>query len=133
MDYCATNPNAIVRFHACDMRIKIHSDAGYLNAAGAHSRAGGNFYLGNNDNKPDIQNGAILNPTGILRHIASSAAEAELGALFVNTKEGEVIINTLKYMGHRQGPTPVQTDNSTVNGIANNTIKKQHSRTIDMR
>ena len=38
MDYCATNPNAIVRFHACDMRIKIHSDVRYINAAGARSQ-----------------------------------------------------------------------------------------------
>ena len=78
IDYCATNPNAIVRFHACDMRLKIHSDTGYFNAAGSRSRAGGHFYLQNNDNKPDTKNGAILNPNGILRHIASSEAKDEL-------------------------------------------------------
>ena len=86
--YCAANPDAIVRFRACDMQLKILSNTGYLNEAGSHSQAGGNFYLGNKDNKPEIQNGSILNPNGILRHITSSSAEAELGALFVNTKEG---------------------------------------------
>ena len=86
LDYYATHPTAILRFHASDMRLKIHSDAGYLNESKARSRAGGHFYLGNNNNDPtkDVPNGAILNPTGILRHVASSASEAEYGALFVN-------------------------------------------------
>ena len=36
-------------------------------------------------------------------------------------------------MVHPQGPTPVQTGNSTANGISNNTIKQQRSRAIEMR
>ena len=36
-------------------------------------------------------------------------------------------------MGHPQGHTPIQTDNSTANGIPNNTIKQQRSRAIDIR
>ena len=90
LDYCATHPLAILRFHTSDMRLKIHSDGGYLNESKARSQAGGHFYLGNNDPTTDVPNGAILNPTGILRHVASSASEAEYGALFVNCKEGAV-------------------------------------------
>jgi hypothetical protein len=37
LDYCATHPLAILRFHASDMRLKIHSDAGYLNEPKARS------------------------------------------------------------------------------------------------
>jgi hypothetical protein len=115
------------------MLLKIHSDAGYLNETKARSRAGGHFFLGNLPGKPEAHNGAILNPTGILKHIASSATEAEVGALFVNTKEGEIVRTTLSEMGFPQPATPVTTDNSTANGIMNDTIRRQRSRAIDMR
>ena len=36
-------------------------------------------------------------------------------------------------MGHPQNePTPIQTDNSTETGIANNTIKQRRSKAMDM-
>jgi hypothetical protein len=133
LDYCATHPDATLKYQASDMILKIHSDAGYLNESKGRSRAGGHFYLGNKDNANDINNGAILNPTGILKHVASSASEAELGALFVNCKEGVILRQTLQDMGHPQPTTPVQTDNSTASGIANDTLKQQRSRAMDMR
>jgi hypothetical protein len=128
MDYYATYPNA------SDMISKIHSNAGYLNKSEARSHAGGHFYLDNDENKPNIYNGAILNPTaGILKHVASSAMEAKVGALFVNTKEGKITYTTLKAMGRPQPATPVTTDNSTADGIMNDTIQCQGSCTIHMR
>jgi hypothetical protein len=70
----------------------------------------------------------------ILCHVASAASEAEFGALFVNCKEGTIMRKTLDSMGYPQPTTTIVTDNSTANGIANDTIKKQqHSRAIDMR
>ena len=64
----------------------------------------------------------------------SSAAEAELGALFRNGQEGYAIRNTLEEMGHKQlGPTPIQTDNTTAAGIANDTVKAKPSKAMDMR
>ena len=36
-------------------------------------------------------------------------------------------------MGHPQLPTPICCDNSTVVGIANNTVKRQQSRLMEMR
>lgn len=89
--------------------------------------------MGNHPNKPEVRNGAILNPTGILRHVTSSAAEAKLGALFVNAKEGVFLPQTLKDIGCPQTATPLITDNSTAAGIVNKTIKQQKSRAIDMR
>lgn len=133
LDYCATNPNAITRYKASDMQLRIHSDAGYLNEPQACSRVGGHFYLSNKAPKDDISNGAILNPTGVLKVVVSSAAEAEVAGLFVNGKEGTVIRTTLAEMGHQQEATPIQTDNSTASGIANETIKQQRSRAMDMR
>jgi hypothetical protein len=133
LDYCATNPNSTLLFHASDMILKGHSDASYLNASKARSRVGGHFYLGNLESKPEVYNGAILNPVGILRHVASSASEAEIGGLFVNLKEALVLRQILHDMGYPQPTTPIQTDNSTAAGLANNTIKQNKSRHIDMR
>ena len=87
LDYCATNPNAVMQFYASDMQLCIHSNASYLNEPQACSQARGHFYLSNKVPKTDILNGAILNPTGILKVSVSSTAESEVGALFVNGKK----------------------------------------------
>ena len=131
LDYCATHPDAVLRYYASDMKLAIHSDASYLTESKARSRVGGHHYLTNHNN--DINNGAILTPTGILRNVMSSAAEAELAATFHNMKEGTILRNTLEDMGFPQGPTPLQTDNSTAHGIANNNIKQVKSKAMDMR
>ena len=85
------------------------------------------------DGKPIILNGAILVLCQILKVVAASAAEAELGALFLNTKEAKVIRITLEELGHPQPPTPIHIDNTTTVGIVNNTIKRQKSRAMEMR
>ena len=60
-----------------------------------------------------------------MRLVAASAAEAELGALFLNTHEAKVIRLTLHELGYKQPPTPIHIDNTTAVGIVNNTIKCQ--------
>ncbi len=58
----------------------------------------------------------------------SSAAEAELGALYTTAKEMIPLCQTLIKMGWPQPRTPIQMDNSTAIGITNLTIflqKKQ--------
>eukprot|EP00804_Cyclotella_cryptica_P000477 CCRYP_020030-RA/>CCRYP_020030-RA protein AED:0.46 eAED:0.57 QI:0/-1/0/1/-1/0/1/0/96 len=40
---------------------------------------------------------------------------------------------TLEELGHPQPPTPIHVDNSTTVGIVNNTIKRQKSRSMEMR
>jgi hypothetical protein len=40
---------------------------------------------------------------------------------------------TLEELGHKQLPTPIHVDNSTTVGIVNNTIKRQKSRSMEMR
>ena len=135
LDYCHTHPDARIRYYASDMLLRIHSDASYLSEPEARSRAGGYFYLGNatEDATAQYLNGPIHIVATIIKHVMASAAEAELGALYMNAKEGTVIRNTLKEMGHPQGPTPIQTDNSTANKITNNACKQQRSKAIDMR
>jgi hypothetical protein len=89
LDYCSTHPESTIRYFASDMQLKIHSDASYLSEPKAKSRIGGYFYFGNNTNSPKkpLSNGPLLCHTTVLKHVVSSVAEAECGALFVNAKK----------------------------------------------
>ena len=135
LDYMWTHPDARIRFRASDMVLNVHSDASYLSAPKARSRAGGYFFLGSlpKDNEPIALNGAFYVLCTILKLVASSAAEAELGALFLNAKQAKIIVITLEELGHPQPPTPMHVDNSTTVGIVNSTIKRQKSRSMEMR
>ena len=103
----------------------MYIDASYLSAAKGRSRAGGYFFLGSlpTDGKPIQLNGTIMITCKILKLVASSAAEAELGALFVNTKEARILRLTLQELDHPQTQTPIHVDNTTVIGIVNNMVK----------
>ena len=54
------------------------------------------------DGKPIRLNGNIAVTCAILKLVASSAAEAELGAFFLNTKESRIVRLTLAKLGHPQ-------------------------------
>ena len=135
LDYMHTHPNAVIRFRSSDMILNVHSDASYLTASRARSRAGGYFFLGSlpKNGKPIKLNGNVAITCAILKLVAASAAEAELGALFLNAQEARIIRLTLAEMGHPQPPTPIHVDNTTAVGIVNNTIKRQRSRAMEMR
>ena len=63
----------------------------------------------------------------------SSAAEAEVGALFINARKAVPMQATLEEMGHPQPMTPIQTDNSAVHGVATKTVAPRRLKTMDMR
>ena len=63
----------------------------------------------------------------------ASATEAEMGGLFYNAKDGAMLRTVLEEMGHPQGATPIQTDNTCAAGIVNATVKQRRSKAIDMR
>jgi hypothetical protein len=69
----------------------------------------------------------------ILKAVMSSAAEAELGALYINAREAIPICQLLEKMGHKQPPTPIQTDNSTALGVVNKNIQSRRTKAMDMR
>jgi hypothetical protein len=124
------------------MTLHIHLDASYQSESHSRSLLGGYFFLSSNSpahtttidpNTPQPINGNIHVPCSILKVVVSSAAEAELGALFHNGKDDAWLRTTLTDMGHPQHPTPIQTDNSCASGIANGTVKQRRSKAIDMR
>ncbi len=45
LDYCASQEEAVLTYHARDMILAVHSDAGYLNETKARSRTEGHFFL----------------------------------------------------------------------------------------
>ena len=47
-------------------------------------------------------NGTVLTVAQIIKRVMTSAAEAKLGALFLNTREAIYLCRVLKEMGHPQ-------------------------------
>jgi hypothetical protein len=135
LDYLATHPNATIRFQASDMVLNVHSNTSYLSETKAHSCAWGHFFMGwsPKDGDPIKLNGAFFTLCTILRFVVALAAETELGALFLNCKEGIIFRLTLEELGHPQPRTPVHCNNATTIGIANNTVKRQQSQSMEMR
>ena len=131
LNYAASLPNAEKIYKASDMILTIDSDAAYLVAPQARSRAGGFHYLGNKDGT--LFNGSIAVIARIIKNVMASAAEAEVGALYLNAQAAVPLRTTLNELGHPQPATPIKTDNSTADGILNGTIKQQRSKAIDMR
>jgi hypothetical protein len=58
--------------------------------------------------------------------VSSAGAEEEFGGLlFHNGKDGCPVQTWLEELGHPQPPTPLKTDNTTADGIANDTVKQK--------
>ncbi len=129
----ATNLDAILTYKKSDMVLAVHSNALYLSEPAARSRAGGHFFCSSNVDDDPPNNGAILNISKILKAVMSSAAKAKLGALYINAREAIPMQHLLKEMGHKQPPTPIQTDNSTAFGIVTNNIHPRRTKAMDMR
>ena len=108
LDYLATHSNATLRYYASAIVLNSHSDAYYSSERGAKSRATGHYFLGwvTRDNAPIRFNCAIYTLCNIMKFVASSVAEADLGAIFMNAKEGRIVQLTLKELDtpNRQPP-----------------------------
>ena len=67
------------------MMLSLHSDTSYLSDPESKSRATGHFFLGKKNNE-SFNNGAIMTISKIIKHVMSSASEAETAAIFYNYK-----------------------------------------------
>jgi hypothetical protein len=70
-----------------------------------------------------------------LKNVVSSAAESEMGGLFVNGQYIIPVRTTLVAMGHPQpkNGTPLKTDSATSLGIVKNFMQPKRSKSWDMR
>ncbi len=114
------------------MILNIHINVGYLNEKKAHSQAGGHFFLSDSCKSPP-NNGAIHTNASIKNMVMSLAAEAELGALYLNVKEAIYLQPMLHKMGHTQPHMPILTNNMTVEGVVNNKIQPKCTKATEMR
>jgi hypothetical protein len=94
LDYAALQEDAIVTYRASNMKLGIHSNACYLLEPKARSRAGGHTFMAGTE-EILINNLAVLNILQIIKAVMSSATEAKLGGLFINTKMAVSIRRTL--------------------------------------
>ena len=86
------------------MKLTVHSDASYLSEPKPRSRAGGHFFL-SRETSISGNKGAVLNIAQIIKHVMSSATEAELAALYIMAREAVYIRIILGEAGHRQSPS----------------------------
>ena len=85
------------------------------------------------DSNDPPNNGAILNIAHIIKNVMSSATEAELGALYIMAREAVYIRSVLEELGHKQPPTPIQTDNSMAEAVVNGKVQPKRTKAMDMR
>jgi hypothetical protein len=78
-------------------------------------------------------NGAVLTIAQIIKAVMSSAAEAKVGALYINVREAVPMRITLEEMGHPQPRTPMQTDNLCALGVATLNVHPKRLKAMDMR
>ncbi len=108
LNYAATKNNAILTYKASNMILAIHSNASYLSEPKAQSQAGSHMFMAG-DNKILINNGAVLNILQVIKSVMSSAAEAELAALFINAKTAISMCTTHKRKHQCKPTTPQHT------------------------
>ena len=86
LDYAALHPDAILSYIASDMVLAAHSGASNLTEPKERIRAGGNFFMSNNAANPE-NNGAVLTIAQIIINVMTSAADTEIGALYINSRQ----------------------------------------------
>jgi hypothetical protein len=79
LDYLATYPDDSTTYHASDMILCAHDDAGFHNESKGHSQAGAHIFVSKNKSFSK-HNGLVLSIYQIMKFVMSSAAKAELGS-----------------------------------------------------
>ena len=127
LNYVATHPNATLTFHKSKMQLVVHSDASYLSAPNARSRVGGYFYLSKQDNTNSnlLINALVHAECKIMKYVLSSATKAEMGAIFLNCQQAEILRTMLQELGHPQYTAAIITDNATANNIISGNAKQK--------
>ncbi len=132
MDYLATQESAVLTYRKSDLVLAVHSNASYLNEEEARSWAGFHHFLSEDVPLPP-NNGAIHNIAEIIKGVMSSAAKAELGALYISAQKAVEERIILEEMEHNQPATPVQVNNSTTKSIINKRVQPKRTKAMDMR
>ena len=100
-DYIATQEKAVLAYNASDTKLAVHSDTRYHSEPKARSRVGGGYFFLFEETTVPGNNGTVLNIAHIIKHVMSSATEAELAALYIMSMEVFYIRIILEEIGHK--------------------------------
>ena len=67
------------------------------------------------------------------KNVMTSAADAEIGALYINSWQAIPAQKTVEEIGHNQPPTPIQTNNTTALGFITKNLKPIATKSADMK
>jgi hypothetical protein len=132
LDYLGTQEDIVLSYHTSNMVLAVHSNAIYLSKPKACSWAGGHFFLSSDTTIPP-NNGAAPNIVHIIKNVMSLATEAKLAGLFIMVHEAVYILIILDELGHKQLPTPLQTDNAIADTVINGKVQSKRTKAMDMR
>ena len=110
------------------------SDTAYLVMTNARSRISGYYQCNQHPTKGLnlITNGLILAEYKAIKHVISSAAEAETASVFQNAQIVVQIRYILQSLNHPQPPTPIKTDNSMAYSFVTNNIHQKKLKSWNM-
>jgi hypothetical protein len=132
LDYLTTYPDNGTTYCTSDMIVCAHTNAGFHNNSKGCSQASAHISISKNNPFPK-HNGPVLSISQIMKFVMSSAAKAELDALYTSAKEMVTLCQTLIQMGWPQPCTPIQMDSSTAVGVTNLTIVPQKTKSMYLR
>ena len=119
------------------MILYVDLDAAYIVAEKSKSRIAGYYYCINKTSQKTSPNPPLNGPVHIecklLRHVVTSAAEAETAGLFLNCQKVIELKNMLEALGHPQEATPVKTNNATAASFVTDMLKQKRSKAWDVR
>ena len=101
LDYAASKEEVALTYLASNMVITFHINASYLSEPKARSRSGGHFFLSCDCDSPP-NNVSVIPISHIIKSVMTSAAEAKIGAMYINTCEAFPTCKTMIEMGHDQ-------------------------------
>ena len=81
------------------MLLALHSDGSYLSEPNSKSRAAGHFYLTNKNNH-NLNNGAVLTLSKIIKHVIGSAGKDEIASLYNNCQNALPLRTALMELRH---------------------------------
>ena len=128
----ATHPDAILTFKKSSIILAIHSDASYLAKRKPGSRAGWHLYFADGSKEEHPYNAPVHSIAQIIRNVMTSAFDAEIGALFVNSRQAISARQWLEKVGHLQPPTRIQSDNTTGLRFVTKNLQPKPTKSTEM-
>ena len=114
------------------MILAAHADVGFLKESKVRSRSGVHIFLSGNYSKPKL-NGPVSTIAHIIKTVMTSAAEAEMAALYITAKNMIPLRNTLIEMVWPQPLTPIQKYNSTAVEFTDKKIVNKATKSAEMK